>query len=157
MADEIRGRKFPNKWELSQMLVSSDNHNSPIGLSIAYYRVKSSEYLPFNSVYLHRGAIKTEHRHKGVGKAMVGFALKNAFEFVEGHPELFSEENSYKVTMQTNDEPSNRDRIDLYKGLGGEIIGKKAYPDKVDIIIGFTYESFIKSDVFDKLDELIKL
>jgi len=157
IADEIDGRRFPYRWDLSQILLSPEADKTPIGFSIAYFRSASTDFVPFNSVYLHRGAIKTAYQRKGIGIAMVGFALSNAFDFISKHPDLFLGDSDYGVTMQTNDEPSNREKIKLYRGLGGIPIGQKKYQDKTDIILGFSRPSFINSELFKRLTDLIKL
>ena len=87
---------------------------------------------------------------------MVSYALSNAFDFVSKHQDLFLGDAEHRVTMQTNDEPSNREKIGLYRGLGGVPIGRKQYLDKMDIILGFSHSSLINSELFQESADLIK-
>ncbi len=144
-ADSLGSRTFKNKWKYSQIVISS-KLNEIIGLTLAYERdVEFPEYTQ-PSIYLHRAAIKKKYQGKTIGLGMIGFTLENAFVRISS---FMKKEVKFPVTVQTNDDIMNQKQIMMYEGFGGTIIGKKYYPNKTDLIFGFSECNFHNSILYN--------
>jgi len=153
IADSLGPRIFKNKWEYSQIAISSAL-NEIIGLSLAYERdVELPEYTQ-PSIYLHRVAIKKKYQGKTIGLSIIAFTIENAFKKTNSN-HFIKKEVQFPVTVQTNDNIiTNQKQILIYKGLGGTIIGKKEYPNKTDLIFGFSLNNFYNSTLYNKYKAL---
>ncbi len=112
-ADSLGPRFFKNKWEYSQIAISSA-FNEIIGLSLAYERdVELPEYTQ-PSIYLHRVAVKKKYQGKTIGSGLIAFTLENAFNKTNSN-HFIKKDVQYPVTVQTNNNMiTNQRQILIY-------------------------------------------
>src|SRR5437867_3058689 len=75
-AEEIEGRKFLAKWELSHFAVIDDD---PVALNLAYERPAAVAPYDEDCVYMHRFAVHPGYRRRWLGRLFHAHALDVAF------------------------------------------------------------------------------
>jgi ribosomal protein S18 acetylase RimI-like enzyme len=124
------GAPYKNKWDLSSVAFSDGD---VIGFLIAWER-GSSETHPFDSIYLHRMAIRPDHQCNGVARQIMRTAL---IGYAESIPQISA------YTLQTNDDVGNKKALDLYESLGFERVMSVHYPDKLDVLMKLPREAVL--------------
>ncbi len=120
---ESAGRRpYLFRWRLS-LAVFADNEC--IGLLLAYFR-PAPEAGPIESVYIHRLAVDPRYQLRGIGSALVRFAISKYFAQLRW---LLS------VTLQTNLGPENRGVMHFYHRLGFRQVSVVQYPHKKDALL----------------------
>lgn len=130
----INGTEYLHKWDLSFAL-SVDQQ--PVGLLIAYLRDLDDTH-PMRSLYIHRLAIHRKYRRLRLATRLLSHALSAYFAAM---PWLLT------VTVQTNDEPSNEHVIDLYERLGFRRAYRVHYPNKQDVLLDLSRETWLSRSV----------
>jgi inosine/xanthosine triphosphate pyrophosphatase family protein/ribosomal protein S18 acetylase RimI-like enzyme len=120
--ESVSGVKYENKFVLSFLLL--DHKGDVAGVLIAYRRTRTRRH-PFESVYIHRLAIRSDIRGRTLGQQLVQTAINAYFS---NYPGLQT------VTVQTNLEDSNRDVLRFYDSIGFRRWGPVHYPEKTDIL-----------------------
>lgn len=128
------GAPYTNKWGLSSITFSDGD---VIGFLIAWER-GSSETHPLDSIYLHRMAIRPDHRGNGVARQIMRTALMG---YAENIPRIST------YTLQTNDDAGNKKALDLYESLGFERVMPVRYPDKLDVLMKLSRDTVLASMV----------
>jgi len=124
-------RIFYGKWEHSLVLF---DQNKPIAVVIAYERKaeRNSQY-PQNTIYLSELAVDKKYQGKGVARKI----LEIFFEMnrIVGLLYLDGETN---FSVQTNFADWNAYVQDLYKSFGFVQRAEKVYPNRTDVVLGWT-------------------
>lgn len=114
---------FGNKWNYSYVV--KNNTDEAIGIIIAYFRLADSKHI-FDSLYIHRFAIKPEYQNIGIGTESLKYFLQKSFVEI---PWLLN------ISVQTNDNASNEHVIRFYRNIGFEDTYNIFYPNKKDILL----------------------
>lgn len=120
-----------SKWEHSVGVFNANDEI--IGVLLAYYRKKDDRH-DFNSLYIHRLAVKKEYQKRGIGTKLVTFFLRTNFD---------SNSSLDLISIQTNKEPQNQHVIDFYRDIGFENRYLIQYPDKLDILMTFSRNKYL--------------
>lgn len=120
-----------SKWEHS---IGVFNLNDEIiGVLLAYNRKKDDRH-NFDSLYIHRFAVKKEYQKRGIGTNLLTFFLKTNF---------YSDQSLELISIQTNKEPRNQHVIDFYRNIGFEDKYLIQYPDKLDILMTISRKKYL--------------
>lgn len=120
-----------SKWEYSVGVFNSNNEI--IGVLLAYYRKKDDRH-NFDSLYIHRFAVKKEYQKRSIGTKLVTFFLKANF---------CSKQSLDLVSIQTNMESRNQHVIDFYRDIGFQDRYLIQYPDKVDVLMTISRKKYL--------------
>lgn len=124
-------RVFYGKWEHSLVLFDKDK---PIAVVIAYERkAENNDQYPKNTIYLSELAVNKEYQGQGIARKM----LEIFFEMnsLIGLLHLDGETN---FSIQTNSADWNAHVQNLYKSFGFVQRAEKIYPNRTDIVLGWT-------------------
>lgn len=122
---------YYSKWEHS---IGVFNLNDEIvGVLLAYYRKKDNLH-DFDSLYIHRFAVKKEFQKRGIGTKVITYFLKTNFD---------SNGSLDYISIQTNKELQNQHVINFYRKIGFEDKYLIKYPDKLDILMAFSRNKYL--------------
>lgn len=117
---------YKNKWEYS--FVVSNETGDIIGVLLAYFRLEDEKHI-FDSIYIHKLAIKKEYQKHGIGSSLIRFFINYVFSGIKW---------LNNISLQTNDEDSNREVIRFYEKNGFWRMYRLHYPDKIDLLFLLT-------------------
>lgn len=124
--DELISQKldyYNNKWNYSY--IATNENNIIIGVLIAYFRRADSKNI-FDSLYLHRLAIRPDYQKMGIGTELLRYFINTAFVNI---PWLLN------ITAQTNDNASNGYVLRFYHEFGFQDMYHVQYSNKLDILM----------------------
>ncbi|WP_167399429.1 non-canonical purine NTP pyrophosphatase [Prosthecochloris sp. ZM] len=114
---------YGNKWNHSFAI--TDLENKVVGVIIAYLRLSDDNHI-MDSLYVHKLSIHNDYQKKGLGSKLIQFFIYNSFKSIQW---LFN------ITVQTNDEFSNKHVIRFYEKNGFLSIYQINYTDKTDLLM----------------------
>jgi GNAT superfamily N-acetyltransferase len=131
LADSKDDRQLLGKWEHSLIMFDGPH---PIAVALAYERRgEGNEQYPSNTIYLNDLALAQAYQGRGLGKAFfklfLDYNIKLGFKHLSG-PLNFS--------LQTNPSDWNAAVLGLYESFGFTARASKAYPNRVDVVMGLT-------------------
>jgi ribosomal protein S18 acetylase RimI-like enzyme len=127
VSDDVR--KYTRKWELSFMAFEK-SRTRPIALCVAF-EIVSNDTVPGKCVYIHRLAVAPDFRRRYVGTILNSQVMANAFAH-----------GTVRIYCQTNDTTENVGAQQFYLGAGFEIVGRKSYSNREDLVLASTRERF---------------
>lgn len=122
-----------SKWEHSIGMFNS--RDEIVGVLLAYYRERDNRH-SFNSLYIHRFAVKKEYQKRGIGTELLTYFLKSNFKLYYSFD---------LISIQTNKEPKNQHVIDFYKNIGFEERYLIQYPNKLDVLMTFSRNKYLST------------
>lgn len=120
---------YGDKWNYSYVIFKN---SEIIGVLISYFRLADDKHI-FDSLYLHRFAIKPEYQNLGIGTEVIKYFIQRSFEEI---PWLLN------ISAQTNLEVSNIYVINFYKKLGFKETYNIVYPNKTDILLLLEHKDY---------------
>lgn len=124
LGDEDDNRVFLDKWCLSQV---ASIRNEPVGLLVAFRQDRHLEAGAGPHVYLHRLAVRGDWQRSGIGTALISQLARSMT--------ATGAVASSEIVAQTNDGASNEGVLAFYRAQGFIAVGRKNYPDKVDVVL----------------------
>lgn len=121
-----------SKWIHSFCVINEKN--VIIGILLAYYREKD-EIHPFDSLYIHRLAVRKQYQNQGIGKKMLNYFL---------YQNLYLKKEFKLISIQTNKENNNQYVIDFYNKTGFRDVKLIEYSDKLDILMAISKCEYLK-------------
>ncbi len=138
-AEELEGRKFHGKWELSHVAFIG---GLVAAINIAYERPAEAAPYVEDSVYMHRFAVEPRFRQRWLGRLFHAHAMDVAFRHVATAIRC-------PVSVlygQTQATLENAHVLRFYtEGCGFAAAGFKYYPDKVDVVLRVGRDDFYRS------------
>ncbi len=141
IADSDDRRTFHGKWELSALAITADG--TPMGFCIAFELEPDHRYYEHPGIYMHRMSLASPYRRRQVGALLHAEALWRAF--CRGAQITAPVGAPVRVYGQTNERPENSRVLEFHRDAGFRPVGRKPYPDRVDVIMEMTVESFLLS------------
>ena len=114
---------YGDKWNYSYGIFNQQREI--IGILIAYFRKSDDKHI-FDSLYIHKLAIKKNYQHMGIGTHVLKYFIQKSFKEI---PWLLN------ITVQTNRSPQNMYVINFYKYIGFNEMYEVFYPNKIDILL----------------------
>ncbi len=126
---------FKNKWQYS--FIVTDSANVIIGVLLAYFRLTDNKHI-MDSLYIHKIAIKPEFQNNGIGTELIKYFIKKSYAEIDW---------LWNISVQTNDEISNKYVIDFYQKIGFSKYYNIEYIDKTDILMVYERDVFANSSL----------
>lgn len=114
---------YHNKWNYSYYAINDEDEI--VGVLIAYFRLADGKHI-FDSLYLHRLAVRPDYQNRGIGTEMLSYFVNAAFHEI---PWLLN------ITAQTNQNDRNEYVIQFYHKFGFRDMYQVDYPEKTDILM----------------------
>jgi len=108
---------------------------------IAYFRLSDDIHV-MDSLYIHKLSIHANYQKRGLGTELIRFFIYNSFKSI---PWL------YNISVQTNDEISNKHVINFYKKVGFKTLYQINYLNKTDVLM-LLDRNYFESDNYYEQD-----
>ncbi|WP_372482791.1 GNAT family N-acetyltransferase [Bradyrhizobium ivorense] len=128
LAESDERRSYTDKWTFSTAAWS--NSQRIIGFCFGFRAPRDTTYRE-HGVYLHRMALAPDMIGRRIGAILLAETTRRIFSFVKHTDSL----DPFWVYGQTNDLPSNSRIIQFYDDAGYHVFDRKAYPDRVDLVM----------------------
>ena len=129
---ETKGeRELLRKWDHSLIVFDGDK---TVGFIMGYERKgEGNDQYPDNTIYISELAVDESYQRRGIARQLLeSFLEKN------NHVGLLSLDGDTNYSIQTNSAGWNSHVIELYESFGFKKRATKDYPNRTDVILGYT-------------------